>query len=176
MASERFNALSKHVPESTTRFVKHSVEIIDQVQLELNRKNWTQARLAAALEKSPSEVSKWLTPGYNFTMKTLAKLEAALGVDLLRTQVGWRATQRMSRSGTLSPAAAYRKEYREQLDTCQRATKIVATIRFKIEEAPALDPVDSPVRQVEDWIAAPSVGTFFVNEPITAGAAHELAA
>ena len=38
--------------------------------------------MAEALEKRPSEISKWLN-GHNLTIRTLAKLEAALGEELL---------------------------------------------------------------------------------------------
>ncbi|MBK8969134.1 MAG: helix-turn-helix transcriptional regulator [Lewinellaceae bacterium] len=39
--------------------------------------------LAAALGKSESEVSKWLAGAHNFTLKSIAKLEAVLGEDIL---------------------------------------------------------------------------------------------
>lgn len=43
----------------------------------------SQRDLAEKLEKKESEVSKWLSPGHNFTLKTIARLETALGSPVL---------------------------------------------------------------------------------------------
>ena len=39
-------------------------------------KGITQKSLAESLDKKPSEISKWLSGNHNFTIRSLAKLEA----------------------------------------------------------------------------------------------------
>ncbi|MBC6994751.1 helix-turn-helix transcriptional regulator [Neolewinella lacunae] len=60
-------------------------DIVDQIYLALQEKNWTQKDLADALGKSPSEISKWLQPSHNFTCRTIGKLSAVFGKDLVVT-------------------------------------------------------------------------------------------
>jgi hypothetical protein len=36
------------------------------------------------MEKSPSEVGKWLSGTHNFTIKTMAKIEHTLGEELIQ--------------------------------------------------------------------------------------------
>lgn len=49
----------------------------------LKEKGITQKELAARLDKSPSEISKWLSGNHNLTLRSIAKLEAELGADLI---------------------------------------------------------------------------------------------
>jgi transcriptional regulator with XRE-family HTH domain len=50
-------------------------------------KQITQKELAANIGKQPSEISKWLSGEHNFTLNSLAKLQAELGVTLLQIPV-----------------------------------------------------------------------------------------
>lgn len=43
----------------------------------------TQKELARRMGKRESEVSKWLSGKHNLTLRSLAKLEAALGADII---------------------------------------------------------------------------------------------
>jgi len=51
--------LNRTSPE-TKSFVKKYAELVTRIQLVLNERNWSQKDLAVALEKQPSEISKWL--------------------------------------------------------------------------------------------------------------------
>ncbi len=108
MGSKRFKKILEQTPAETRRFMKTSVEIIDQIHMELTRKGWKQADLAKKLGKQESEVSKWLTPGHNFTLKSLAKIEAVLGVSVLKTVTAWKAASFVSAHPRVSSAEAYR--------------------------------------------------------------------
>lgn len=46
-------------------------------------KGWKNKDLAKALEKKPSEISKYLSGTHNFTVDTLSDLEEVLGIQLL---------------------------------------------------------------------------------------------
>ena len=51
----------------------------------MEKKGWRSQDLAKAMEKNPSEVSKWLTGMHNLTLKSIVKMEIALGIDLIKT-------------------------------------------------------------------------------------------
>lgn len=73
--------LNRTSPE-TKSFVKKYAELVTRIQLVLNERNWSQKDLAVALEKQPSEISKWLKGEHNLTLKSIIKLEQELGTDL----------------------------------------------------------------------------------------------
>ena len=49
----------------------------------LNRKGWNQSDLAKTMGKKEAEISKWLSGAHNFTIATIAKIETALGEDII---------------------------------------------------------------------------------------------
>lgn len=79
---ERLRA--KILPENRI-FVKKNLEISEQISALLKEKNWSQKELARRLGKSESEVSKLLSGLHNLTLKSIAKLEAELGSDIITT-------------------------------------------------------------------------------------------
>jgi len=46
----------------------------------------SKAGFAKMLGKKPSEVSRWLTGMHNLTLKSIIKMEVALGIDLIYTE------------------------------------------------------------------------------------------
>ena len=71
------------IPAETHIFIQKYTDILDRVQAILERKGMKRRDLAAALGKSESEVSKWLAGEHNFTLRSIAKLEAVLGEEIL---------------------------------------------------------------------------------------------
>jgi transcriptional regulator with XRE-family HTH domain len=67
------------------KFVDITMDVIEEVHAILEKKNWTQNDLALQLDKSPAEVSKWLSSSHNLTIKSIAKLSVALNEDLIMT-------------------------------------------------------------------------------------------
>ena len=85
MQSQRFlNAKEKTQPENRI-FVAKSLALIDQLYHVMDELGWSQKRLAQEMGKSESEISKWVTGLHNFTFKSISKLEAVLGKELLVT-------------------------------------------------------------------------------------------
>ena len=66
-------------------FVEKNLAIVDKVRRAMEEKGWKSLDLANAMDKNPSEVSKWLTGMHNLTLKSIIKMEQALGVDLIHT-------------------------------------------------------------------------------------------
>ena len=71
------------MPEDTKLFVKQSFDIVDRIHQILKNNGVSQKELAKSLGKQESEVSKWMTGTHNFTIKTLAKIEAVLGESII---------------------------------------------------------------------------------------------
>ena len=85
MKNDAFNRILKRTPESTKIFVSKSLDIAERLNEILIKKGMTQNELAKELGKSPSEVSKWLSGLHNFTLKSISKIEAILGEEILIT-------------------------------------------------------------------------------------------
>lgn len=85
MQSQIFlKAREKANPENRI-FVLKNLAFIEQLHQVMDELGWSQKRLAQELGKSESEISKWLTGFHNFTFKSISKLEAVVGRELLVT-------------------------------------------------------------------------------------------
>lgn len=60
-----------------------NMAIVSRVADLLKSKGWTQKDLAKAMDKSESEISKWLSGMHNLTLKSIALMETALDADIL---------------------------------------------------------------------------------------------
>ena len=72
-------------PEDIERFVDKGLDISQQILAVMKEKGWTQKDLARALGKSDPEISKWLSGTHNLTLRSIAKIEAALDADIIMT-------------------------------------------------------------------------------------------
>ncbi|MFA7445605.1 MAG: helix-turn-helix transcriptional regulator [Flavobacteriaceae bacterium] len=80
------NWLDQYGNPEIERFVDKNLAITEKVRLALEQKGWKALDLAKAMDKSPSEVSKWLTGMHNLTLKSITKMEIALGIDLINVE------------------------------------------------------------------------------------------
>lgn len=80
-----FQKILDQTPPEVTRQLEKSVDILDRIRDLMDERGWNQRQLAEAMNKRESEISRYLTPGHNFTQKTLAKLEIALGATITAT-------------------------------------------------------------------------------------------
>jgi len=83
MASEIFRQSRKSVSNHSKIFVKKSFSIIEYIVFLLEQKNMTVIDLAEKINVSEEEIRKILSPGYNMTFKTIAKIEDALGESII---------------------------------------------------------------------------------------------
>lgn len=104
MRSKIAERILKETPEEVKIFVRKYADIVVRVHQLLKEKGWTQKDLAGRLEKTPSEVSKWLNGDHNFTLKSLAKLEAELGAEII--YVPKKDSFHVQRGGNIKAAAA----------------------------------------------------------------------
>ncbi len=93
------------IPAENRQFVKKSLDVQDQIADLLAKKGWTQKELAARMGKTEAEVSRWLNELHNLTMKSIAKLEVALGEDIILTPgtaARWRPTVQWTVHATIN--------------------------------------------------------------------------
>ena len=84
MKNKRLEHRRKIIPKDIDLFVKHSFEIVDCIHEILERQGKEQKDIALALGKSESEISKWMSGTHNFTIKTIAKIEAVLREPIIK--------------------------------------------------------------------------------------------
>jgi transcriptional regulator with XRE-family HTH domain len=65
------------------KWLKRSQSIAITVHRTLRAKGLNQRDLAALMNRSAQQVNRWLKGSENFTLETIAKLEEALGIELM---------------------------------------------------------------------------------------------
>ncbi len=84
MASKYFRKALERIPDETKVFVRTYAHILKRIDYLLQIKGYKQKDLAQRLDKRESEISKWLNGEHNLTLRTVAKLEVALGEPILK--------------------------------------------------------------------------------------------
>jgi transcriptional regulator with XRE-family HTH domain len=70
-------------PEEVKIFARLYGDLVVKIHGILKEKGYSQKLLAEKLDKKPSEIHKWLSGEHNFTLRSIAKLQAELGESLL---------------------------------------------------------------------------------------------
>lgn len=83
MKSKVAERMMAKMPEDVKIFVDKYADIVVRINQLLKEKGYTQKDLAEKLDKKPSEISKWLNGDHNFTLRSIAKIEAELGETIL---------------------------------------------------------------------------------------------
>lgn len=87
MKSKVAERILAKTPEDTKIFARLYGDLVVRINSILIEKGYTQKALADMLEKRPSEIHKWLNGDHNFTLRSIAKLQAELGETLLEVPV-----------------------------------------------------------------------------------------
>jgi ribosome-binding protein aMBF1 (putative translation factor) len=69
-------------PKQTER-VKKRMKLAAKIEDGIKAKRWKKKDLAEALNKQPSEITKWLSGTHNFTTDTLFEIEDILDINLI---------------------------------------------------------------------------------------------
>lgn len=78
--------LKEHYNPEIESFIDKNFAITEKVRIAMEAKGWKSVDLAKAMDKSPSEVSKWLSGMHNLTLKSLVKMEQALDICLVHIE------------------------------------------------------------------------------------------
>lgn len=68
----------KSLPKDIKIFISLSFSIVDRIHFILEEQGKSQKELAELLGKKESEISRWMRGNHNFTLETIAKIQAAL--------------------------------------------------------------------------------------------------
>ena len=80
---DAFDHISAQTSAETRRSARKMLAVADRIHAALQQKGMNQKDLALALHKSESEISKWLSGTHNLELKTIIRIEEALGEDIL---------------------------------------------------------------------------------------------
>jgi transcriptional regulator with XRE-family HTH domain len=83
MRSKTVEKLIQNTPADVKIFVDLYAALVVKINRILQEKGISKKALAKKMDKSPSEISKWLSGEHNFTLRSIAKLQAELGEPLL---------------------------------------------------------------------------------------------
>ena len=87
MRSKIFQEIIDETPKDVEIFVRWYAHLVIRINELINKKGLNQKALAEQLGKQPSEIHKWLNGGHNFTLRSLAKLQAELGDALIEIPI-----------------------------------------------------------------------------------------
>ncbi len=80
------NWLEENQNPEIDRFIDKNLAITEKVATLLKERGIKKKEFAKMLDKKPSEISKWMTGQHNLTLKSITKMEQALGVDLINIE------------------------------------------------------------------------------------------
>ncbi|WP_375582381.1 multiprotein-bridging factor 1 family protein [Cyclobacterium xiamenense] len=83
MRSKTAQKLFESTSNETREFVSLYSAIVVRINELIAEKGYTQKQLAESIGKKPSEISKWLNGEHNFTLRSIAKLQAQLGETII---------------------------------------------------------------------------------------------
>jgi transcriptional regulator with XRE-family HTH domain len=81
--NKRLEERRKSISNDVDIAVRQSFEIVDRIHEILVKQGKGRKDLALLLGKSESEISKWMSGTHNFTIQTLAKIQAVLGESVI---------------------------------------------------------------------------------------------
>jgi antitoxin component HigA of HigAB toxin-antitoxin module len=76
--SDLLNEIEQQTPPESVRFIEQSLVMANYIECLLSDKGLKQKDLADKMGKSEAEISKWLSGTHNFTLRSIAKIEAIL--------------------------------------------------------------------------------------------------
>ncbi len=83
MNANYFQTALAEIPNDVSIQVRLSFDIADKIAASLKSQGLTQKDLAQKMNKSESEVSRWMSGTHNFKLSTLAKISNVLGIQLI---------------------------------------------------------------------------------------------
>lgn len=84
MRNKLFQKILDETPEETKIFVEKYGDLVVRISELLKEKSLSQKDFAEKIGQKPSAVSRWLSGSHNITLRSIAKMEAELGEDLIQ--------------------------------------------------------------------------------------------
>ena len=109
MRSKIAERILSETPDDVRIFVRMYSDIVVRVNQLLKSRGYTQKELATKMDKTPSEISKWLNGDHNLTLKSLAKLTAVLGEPIIQVSQLDNQTEDFTQRGQKMPRKTSKK-------------------------------------------------------------------
>ena len=119
-----------NTPEDIKIFTRLYASLAVKINRILKEKGLTQKALAERMDKSPSEIHKWLNGEHNFTLRSIAKLEAELGETLI--VIPNRHQQNEFVSGNIKTLQSYVNPQRDYGKKLKAKDWITGTLQIKL--------------------------------------------
>ncbi len=84
MRNKLLQQILDETPKETKIFVEKYGDLVVRINEILKEKSLNQKGFAERMGQKPSAISRWLSGSGNLTLRTIAKMEAELGVDLIQ--------------------------------------------------------------------------------------------
>lgn len=81
--SQLISDLGRELSALESNRIRTSMILAARIGEALRKKGWSKVKLAAALEKKPSVITKWLSGTHNFTSDTLSDISQILEIELI---------------------------------------------------------------------------------------------
>ena len=83
--SDILNDLFEEITPAELKKVEKRMLLAQKISDGIEAKGWKKIDFARALDKRPSEITKWLSGTHNFNSDTLFDIEEVLGITLIET-------------------------------------------------------------------------------------------
>lgn len=83
--SELINNAFANIDPENEQFVNKNIDIVEEIVQLLKDKKVSKSKLATMLGKKPAEITKLLSGIHNLTLRSITKMEVALGEDIIIT-------------------------------------------------------------------------------------------
>lgn len=88
LVDDFFDETETHIPEDVSRLVEKQMDIADAIVAAIEKSHYkTRKEFAAAIGMKPSLLSRILAGNVNLTLKTITKIESALGMEIVSVKL-----------------------------------------------------------------------------------------
>lgn len=78
------NKTVEYRDEDSRLYTKHAMQIALLIDKAIEESDMNKSEFAKRIGKTTPEISKWLSGNQNFTLRTLSKIENALGLEIVK--------------------------------------------------------------------------------------------
>lgn len=82
--NDKFQQMTTSVPKNTQAEIDLSFAISNEIYTLMRQRGLSKKQFAEALNKRPSEITKWLSGQHNFTIRTIAMLSTFFDSPLIQ--------------------------------------------------------------------------------------------
>lgn len=147
-----FDDILAETSDESKLFVQRSLAIANQISQLLDERGMKQKDLADLLGKKEAEVSRWLSGFHNFTIKSIVKIEKALGTQIVYTPAEFETPDLFGKAVLVNHSVHLEDYYQEILDTLLQARAYQA----REESRPLVPPSVQRAQEEIDYTASKS--------------------